>query len=364
MSLLQFIIIIAAIVFILFGIDLNKRKKMNILHFIVFIWGGAAVILFAFNQNLLNAFGKVFGIARWADLLVYIAIILLFYFYFELLNQHTKDKYHLTRLVSRQAINECRNTYKEEISKHKNQNFNDEFIFNIRVYNEETTIGSTIDEIINAGFSKILLINDGSQDNSEEAIRQQQKKHPDKLILLASHTINRWWGAANQTWYNFIKKYGEQLNIKRFVWFDADGQMDINDMKKFIEAIKQENFDLYLGSRFIQWGKAENITSSRKIILRISKIVTKVFYGSQVSDPHNWYRVISLSALQKFDFISDWMHYANEFNEQLHKYKLKYKEIPVHIRYTQYSTSKWHRQKNSNSIKLGLEMIYKKIFFK
>ncbi len=355
---------IAAIVFILFGIDLYKRKKMNALHFIVFLWGGAAVIVFAFNQDILNKFWSFFGIARGADLLVYIAVILLFYFYFELLNQHTKDKYNLTRLVSRQAINECRNTYKEKITTYKNQTFNDEFIFNIRVYNEWPTIGSTIDEVINAGFSKILLINDGSKDNSEEAITQQQKKHPDKLILLASHTINRWWGAANQTWYNFIKKYGKQLDIKRFVWFDADGQMDVNDMKKFIETIKQEKADLYLWSRFIQWGKAENITSSRKIILRISKVITRMFYGSQVSDPHNWYRVISLPALQKFEFTSDWMHYANEFNEQLHRYKLKYKEIPVHIRYTQYSTSKNHRQKNSNSIKLGFEMIYRKIFFR
>jgi hypothetical protein len=140
--------------------------------------------------------------------------------------------------------------------------------------------------------------------------------------------------------------------------------MDVNDMKKFIEAIKQKKYDLYLGSRFIKWGKAENISSSRKLILRISKIVTRIFYGSQVSDPHNWYRVISLSALQKFNLTSDGMHYANEFNEQLHKNKLSYMEIPVHIRYTDYSTSKNHRQKNSNSIKLWIEMIYKKIFFK
>lgn len=364
MSLLQFIIIIAAIVFILFGIDLYKRKKMNALHFIVFLWGGAAVILFAFNQNLLNSFWEFFGLARGADVLVYGAIILLFYFYIELLNQHTKNKHQLTRLVSRQAINECRNNYKEKIKTYKNQTFNDEFIFNIRVYNEWPMIKSTIDEIINAGFSKILLINDCSQDNSEEMIRQQQEKHKDKLILLTSHTINRWWWAANQTWYNFIKKYWEQLNVNRFVWFDADGQMDINDMKKFIEAIKKEKYDLYLGSRFIKWGKAENISSSRKIILRISKLVTKFFYGSQVSDPHNWYKVISLQALRKIELTADGMHYANELNEQIHKNKMKYKEIPVHIRYTEYSTSKNHRQKNSNSIKLGLEMIYRKIFFR
>jgi len=56
MSLLQFFIIVAAVVFIIFGIDLYKRKKANILHFLVFLGGGAAIILFAFNNQLLNNF--------------------------------------------------------------------------------------------------------------------------------------------------------------------------------------------------------------------------------------------------------------------------------------------------------------------
>lgn len=364
MSLLQFIIIIAAIVFILFGIDLYKRKKMNILHFIVFLWGGAAVILFAFNQNLLNTFGEFFGLARGADVLVYGAIILLFYFYIELLNQHTKDKYQLTRLISRKAIHETYNQEKERITTFQNTNEKDDFIFNLRVYNEWQVIGSVIDEIINAGFSKILIINDGSQDNTEEVILTKQKQYTNKLIMIASHDINRGGWAANQTGYNFIKKYGDELKIKRFVGYDADGQMEINDMNTFLKIMKEYKADLYIWSRFISWAKAENISNSRKIILWISKLVTRIFYGTQVSDPHSGYRVIHLSALRKIELTSDGMHYANELNEQIQKYKMKYKEVPITIKYTEYSTTKAHRQKNSNSIKLGLEMIYKKIFFR
>jgi hypothetical protein len=41
---------------------------------------------------------------------------------------------------------------------------------------------------------------------------------------------------------------------------------------------------------------------------------------------------------------------------------MKYEEVPVNIRYTDYSLGKW--QKNSNSIKLAFEMIYRKIFFR
>jgi hypothetical protein len=71
----------------------------------VFFVGGGMVVVFAFNQGLLNQFGKFFGIARGADLLVYISLILLFYFYIDVLNKHTKDKFQLTKLVSQTAIN-------------------------------------------------------------------------------------------------------------------------------------------------------------------------------------------------------------------------------------------------------------------
>lgn len=367
MSLLQFIIIIAAIVFILLGIDLYKRKKMNALHFIVFLWGWAAIILFAINNSLLNSFGKFFGIARGADLLVYGSLILLFYFYIELLNQHTKDKHQLTRLISRKAIHETYNQEKNHITNFKNTGEKDDFIFNLRVYNEGKVVGSVIDEIIDAGYYKILVINDGSQDNTEEVIKEKQKKYADKLIMLASHDINRGGGAANQTGYNFIKKYWDELKIKWFVGYDADGQMEINDMKTFLKIIHEKKADLYIWSRFVEGAKTENMSSSRRLILFIAKIITRILYSSKVSDPHSWYRVISLDSLRKINLTADGMHYANELNEQIYKYKMKYIEVPIHIKYTEYSLhnpAKWHRNKNSDSIKLGLEMIYRKIFFR
>ena len=70
--------------------------------------------------------------------------------------------------------------------------------------------------------------------------------------------------------------------------------------------------------------------------------------------------MIRISALRKITLESDGMHYANELNEQIGIHNLSFVEVPVHIRYTDYSLSKG--QKNSNSIKLGFEMLYKKFF--
>ena len=105
----------------------------------------------------------------------------------------------------------------------------------------------------------------------------------------------------------------------------------------------------------------------RNVVLAISKLVTKIFYGSNVSDPHNGYRVVGIEPFKKFQLTADGMHYANEVNEQMRKHKMKYMEIPVHIRYTDYSmhsTAKGHRNRNSDSIKMAMEMIYRKVFFR
>ena len=102
----------------------------------------------------------------------------------------------------------------------------------------------------------------------------------------------------------------------------------------------------------------------RKIILSISRMVTFVFYGARVSDPHVGYRILSMNAISKINLTADGMHYANELQEQIRKNRLSFVEVPVHIRYTQYSTTKAHRQKHSNSIRLATEMTDKKICYR
>ncbi len=369
MSLLQFSTIIVAIVFLFFWFDLYKRKKVNALHFFVFLFWSWALTLFALNQELLNKFWDFFGIARWADLIVYWSLVALAYFYIILLNHHTKDKQELTRLISQLTINQVYNEEKNNIKNYKNKTDKDEYIFNIRAYNEWAVIWKVIDEIVAAGFKKIVFVNDWSRDNTLEVLQAKKLEHKDCLFIILSHTINRGGWAANQTWYKFIQNYAEQFNIKRFVWFDADGQMDVKDMKNFMSEIKKDQSSksknktqVYLWSRFTKWWSSENMPAMRKCILAISRLITRVLYWATISDPHNWYRVIDINSFKKFNITADGMHYANEVNEQIKKHKMKYKDVPVHIRYTDYSLEKW--QKNSNSIKLALEMIYKKMFFR
>lgn len=301
----------------------------------------------------------MFGVARGADLIVYSTLIVLWYFYFELLHEVTKQKSQTTRVITAEAIRWV------NVDTLTSQKEKDNFIFLVRAYNEASSIWNVIDTITGAGFSKICIVNDGSADSTIEAVEQAKAKHPDSHIYLFSHLINRWWWAANKTWFAAIKKYSTQLDIQWVVTYDADWQMDILDMNTFIASIHNpinKNVKAYLGTRFSNWWSATNMPTMRKIILWGSKVVTRLFNRLNVSDPHNGYRVLHKDIISKIQLSSDGMVYASELLDSIRIHDIPFVEVPVHIQYTDYSLSKG--QKNRNALKILVELIYKKLFYK
>jgi hypothetical protein len=71
---------------------------------------------------------------------------------------------------------------------------------------------------------------------------------------------------------------------------------------------------------------------------------------------------LPLDFVKKVNILSDGMTYASELLEEAKRLWYKIVEIPVNIKYTKYSLSKG--QKNTNAIKILLELIYQKIFYK
>lgn len=105
------------------------------------------------------------------------------------------------------------------------------YIIIIPIFNEENNIKSLIDEIRNSflitdnNCINILLINDGSTDNSKELI-EKYSKNINKIILL-NHFKNSGYGAALKTGIERTK------NIAKYVVFaDSDLTNPLNDIKK------------------------------------------------------------------------------------------------------------------------------------
>jgi len=343
MTLFQLVVVIMGFVFLLFAVDLYQRRKFNLLHFLVFFWGTAIIVLFGMRQDLLDQFGQFFGIARGADLIVYLGVISLSYLYLNLVNTESKKVAELTKLVSWLASQWVE---RNDIIKFSKQKWP---AFLIRAYNEWTVIQSVLESVLAAGYNKILLCDDWSTDNTQEIIESLQQDNP--WIIYMKHPVNRGWWAANKTLFSFVSQYKTLLNTTWYITYDADGQMKIEDVMLFEKAAKEhKESKIFLWSRFIKWGIAKNISVPRRIILRGSKIITFIFDQIWVSDPHNWFRMIHKDAISMIKITSDWMAYASDLIAQIQEKKIPYTEVPVSISYTEYSRKKGQKDGNAFSI--------------
>ncbi len=227
-------------------------------------------------------------------------------------------------------------------------------LFLIRTYNEWDHLLNTIDVLKKAWFNKILIVDDGSKDGTDEKLENRND------IFYLRHSINRWAWAALETWFTFVRRYYQKYNFSYVITFDPDGQHDINDVNNFInEFEKDKDLQVIIWSRFIGWS-SENMPFHRKIILFLAKIFTLFISQIIVSDPHNGYRMLTVSAIKKIHLTLDGFEYSSELIDKIASEKLKFKEVPVNIKYTEYSLSKW--QSSWNAINIALKMIWTKFF--
>lgn len=260
-----------------------------------------------------------------------------------LLTKVEGNKHSITKLIREYAI--------EKSEKTKIQS---KEVFLVRVYNEATVLQKTLQHILDAGHTHILVVDDGSRDDSWKIVKKMMKQY--EGIVALRHSQNRGAGAALETGFEYLRRYAE---VEYIINFDADGQHQVEDIEKFFKAFqKYPDLEVVLGSRFLKSKDMKNIPFLRRVVLRLGKIFTKMMSGITLSDAHNGYRVFRASALKKIQLTADSMAYASELIEQIAVHKLHYAEVPVHILYTSYSLKKG--QKSSNAIFIALHTIWSK----
>ena len=79
-----------------------------------------------------------------------------------------------------------------------------------------------------------------------------------------------------------------------------------------------------------------------------------------LSDAHNGLRALNKTALEKIRITENRMAHASEILFQVKKYRLRFKEVPVHISYTRYSYKKG--QTGLDSIKVFIDIVLHKLF--
>lgn len=216
----------------------------------------------------------------------------------------------------------------------------------IPVYNEELVVRDMINDVLKC-FQNVICVDDGSSDNSVSEIAKTDAE-------LVKHPINLGQGAALQTGIEYALKY---KNAKYFVTFDADGQHKLEDVENMLGYIQTHDVDVVLGSRFL--GKAENIGLLKKIVLKAAVKFSNLTTGIHLTDAHNGLRVFNRHFAENVNITLPDMAHASEIIHEIKEKEFKYKELPVTIRYTDYTKSKG--QSIMNAINITFDLLMRRI---
>ena len=190
-------------------------------------------------------------------------------------------------------------------------------------YNVATRIRPVIEEIARKGY-KMIIVNDGSSDNTLDVIKASQKKYP-KNIFIYSHIINRGVGMAMQTGFDAVLRY----NPKYVVNMDSDGQHSVDDLENVLEPLVTGRAQAVIGVRPLK-----DMPLSRNFANAIMNLLTRIFYRVNVSDSQTGFRAITAEALKKIEINARGYLISSEFIREVHDNKIPFEEVPIKTIYT------------------------------
>jgi glycosyltransferase involved in cell wall biosynthesis len=222
-----------------------------------------------------------------------------------------------------------------------------EILVCIPAYNESSVIAEVISGLHKLGFLQILIINDGSTDQTEEVARAAG-------AMVITHLINRGAGAASQSGMHFARQHGYGYVLQ----MDGDGQHYLEDADKLILCMEEGNFDLVIGSRFLL--KEHEIPRKRILYNKISNLFTNWFCIGNFTDSQSGFRLLNRKAIEELQLTLDGFGYCSEMIFMAEKGGLRIGEVAIRVRYTEYSMSKG--QSFTNGIDTALHLLYKFFF--
>ena len=197
------------------------------------------------------------------------------------------------------------------------------FLAIVPAYNEEKRIGSVVQSLFEH-VDKVVVVDDCSSDNTVQVAKKAG-------AVVLHHKINRGQGAALETG----DEYARYIGADYVLHFDGDNQFDVRDIAPALEAIKQQQADVLLGSRFLD-GRSQIPWFKKHFLLPVAKLINIVFGGLNLTDVHNGFRILNINALKKIRITQDRMAHASQIPELIKKYNLKYLEFPVKVTYHEY----------------------------
>jgi len=205
-------------------------------------------------------------------------------------------------------------------------NTNDVYII-IPAKNEGTRIGKVISKVQAEGFHNIVVINDGSTDNTKEVATSLG-------ATVLTHHVCLGAGAATQTGMD----YAISQNADIVVTIDGDDQHCPTDIKALVEKMRTGKLDVVIGSRFLN--KNNDVPFVRIIFNKIGNIFTGLLTGLFVTDSQSGFKAMHSRFVQNTKINLNGYEFCTEIINLIKLNKASFAEVPIKVSYTKESMEK------------------------
>ena len=188
----------------------------------------------------------------------------------------------------------------------------------IPAYNEAGRVSATIAGIRKFNTAAIIVVSDGSVDNTADEARSAGAS----VIDLP---FNMGYGAALQTGFKYALKRGYEFAVQ----MDADGQHDPLSIQALIAPILMDEVDIVIGSRFLSEG-SYRAPFVRRMGMYFFGFITSILTGRKITDPTSGFQALNKKVMGFYASRAYPVDYPDaDVIIMLHKKGFRFKEVPV-----------------------------------
>jgi dolichol-phosphate mannosyltransferase len=172
----------------------------------------------------------------------------------------------------------------------------------------------------------LLVVDGNSTDGTSEIADELAAQHPEIHVL--HETKKNGLGPA----YTAGFKWALERDYDFIFEMDCDFSHNPDDVPAFLEAAKNENADLVLGSRYSGGVRVVNWPLKRLMLSRSAGIYVRVITGMPFTDPTGGYKCFRRRALQALDLDkvhSNGYSFQIEMTHRLWRRGFKIVEVPI-----------------------------------
>jgi glycosyltransferase involved in cell wall biosynthesis len=197
----------------------------------------------------------------------------------------------------------------------------------IPAYNESQRISASLDKILayiaeQQWGAEVIVVNDGSRDNTAEIVREYAKRHP--MVRLIENPGNRGKGYTVRN--GMLQAHGDIL-----LFTDADLSSPIEESKKLFAALDR-GADVTFGSRWLQAElQTERQPLYRQVFGRIFNLLLRIILGLKYKDTQCGFKAFTRKAAHQIfprQTIDRW-GFDPEILFLAEKFGFKVAEVPV-----------------------------------